>query len=205
DGDTNGQAVTVPMAALESLYGPQPSPEVLLQPAPGISPAGLAAAVRRAGIDARLQAQTAPELATQISRSINAQFASFWALQRGLLLVAFVAVLSTLLLVAVQRRRELALLAAVGMAPGELGRMVVAEGVAVGVVGTVLVFGAGTGMYFALNQIVPIIVGFKDPIRLSLPAIPLWGFVATVVVVAAAALPAWRTAHVEVVENLQYE
>jgi len=205
DGDTNGQAVTTSMAQLESLYGPQPSPEVLLKPAPGVSPAALAAAVRRAGIDPRLQAQTAPELATRISRSINAQFASFWALQRGLLLVAFVAVLSTLLLVAVQRRRELALLAAVGMAPGELGRMVVAEGVAIGVVGTVLVTGSGTGMYFALNQVVPILVGFKDPVRLVLPAIPLWGVVATVVVVAAALLPAWRTAHVEVVENLQYE
>ena len=97
------------------------------------------------------------------------------------------------------------MLAAVGMAPGELGRMVVAEGVAIGVVGTVLVTGSGTGMYFALNQVVPILVGFKDPVRLVLPAIPLWGVVATVVVVAAALLPAWRTAHVEVVENLQYE
>jgi putative ABC transport system permease protein len=205
DGDTNGQAVTMSMAELESLYGPQPSSEVLLTPAAGVPPATLAASIRQAGIDPRLQAQTAPELATRISHDINAQFASFWALQRGLLLVAFVAVLSTLLLVAVQRRRELALLAAVGMAPGELGRMVVAEGVAIGAVGTVLVFGAGTGMYFALNQVVPIMIGFKDPVRLSLPAIPLWGIVATIVVVAAAALPAWRTAHVEVVENLQYE
>jgi putative ABC transport system permease protein len=205
DGDTNGQAVTMSMAKLESLYGRQPSSEVLLTPAAGVSPPALAAAVQRAGIDPRLQAQTAPELATRISHSINAQFASFWALQRGLLLVAFVAVLSTLLLVAVQRRRELALLAAVGMAPSEIGRMVVVEGVAIGVVGTLLVFGSGTGMYFALNQVVPVIVGFKDPVRLSLPAIPLWGFVATVVVVAAAALPAWRSAHVEVVENLQYE
>ncbi|MBV9411310.1 MAG: ABC transporter permease, partial [Acidimicrobiia bacterium] len=107
--------------------------------------------------------------------------------------------------VAVQRRRELALLAAVGMAPRELGRMVVSEGVAIGVVGTLLVAVFGTGMYFALNQVVPIIVGFKDPFRLALPAIPAWGLVATVVVVAAASLPAWRTAHVEVVENLQYE
>jgi len=205
DGDTNGQAVTMSMPQLESLYGQQPAGEVLLLPRAGISPETLAVAVRRAGIDPRLQAQAAPELATLISKSINAQFASFWALQRGLLLVAFVAVLSTLLLVAVQRRRELALLAAVGMAPSELGRMVVAEGVAIGVVGTVLVFGAGTGMYFALQEVVPIIVGFKDPFRLALPAIPLWGLVATAVVVAAASLPAWRTAHVEVVENLQYE
>jgi putative ABC transport system permease protein len=205
DGDTNGQSVTMSMALLESLYGPQTSQEVFLKPAPGVSPATLAATVRAAGIDARIQAQTAPQLGIRIAKEVNAQFASFWALQRGLLLVAFVAVLSTLLLVAVQRRRELALLAAVGMAPGELGRMVVAEGVAVGVVGTLLVFGGGTGTYFALHEVVPIIVGFRDPFRLALPAIPIWGAVATVVVVAAAALPAWRTAHVEVVENLQYE
>jgi len=205
DGDTNGQAVTMSMPLLESLYGPQPSQDVFLKPAPGMTPAALAAAVRSAGIDPRLQAQTAPELGRRISHDINAQFAAFSALQRALLLVAFVAVLSTLLLVGVQRRRELALLAAVGMAPAELGRMVVSEGVAIGVVGTVFVFGFGTGTYFALHEIVPIIVGFKDPFRLSLPAIPIWGAVATAVVVAAASLPAWRTARVEVVENLQYE
>ena len=45
----------------------------------------------------------------------------------------------------------------------------------------------------------------KDPFRLALPAIPVWGVIATIVVAAAAALPAWRTARVEVVENLQYE
>ena len=48
---SNGQAVTTSMAQLESLYGPQPSPEVLLTPTPGVSPAAVAAAVRRAGID----------------------------------------------------------------------------------------------------------------------------------------------------------
>jgi putative ABC transport system permease protein len=205
DGDTNGQAVTMPMSMLESLYGPQPPQEVYLKPGAGVSPAALAAAVRRAGIDPRLQAQTAPELGTRISHEINAQFASFWALQRGLMLVAFVAVLSTLLLVAVQRRRELALLAAVGMTPRELGQMVVSEGVAIGVVGTVLVTAFGTGTYFALHEVIPVIVGFRDPFRLALPAIPVWGAVVTVVVVAAASLPAWRSARVEVVENLQYE
>ncbi len=205
DGDTIGQTVTMPMAMLESLYGRQPPLDVYLEPAPGVSPATLASTVRQAGLDPRLQVQTAPELATKISSEINGQFASFWALQRGLLLVAFVAVLSTLLLVAVQRRRELALLSAVGMAPAELGRMVVSEGVAIGVVGSALVVAFGTGMYLSLYLIIPIIVGFKDPIRLALPAIPVWGIIATVVVVAAASFPAWRSAHVEVVENLQYE
>jgi putative ABC transport system permease protein len=205
DGDTNGQAVTMSMPLLESLYGPQPSQEVYLEPAPGVSVDSLASEVRGSAIAPRLQVQTAPQLATRISREINSQFASFWALQRGLLLVAFVAVLSTLLLVAVQRRRELALLSAVGMAPRELGRMVVSEGVAISMVGTFLVVFFGTGMYFALQQMIPVIVGFRDPFKLALPAIPVWGVVATIVVVAGAALPAWRTSRVEVVENLQYE
>src|SRR5581483_1289147 len=190
DGDTNGQAVTMSYPLLESLYGPQPSQEVYLDPVPGVSPATLAANLRAAGIAPRLQVQTAPDLAVKISKEINSQFASFWALQRGLLLVAFVAVLSTLLLVAVQRRRELALLSAVGMAPAELGRMVISEGVAIGVVGTALVVVFGTGMYFALHEMIPVIVGFKDPFRLALPSIPLWGAIATLVVVAGAALPA---------------
>jgi len=170
-----------------------------------VSATSLAGAVRASALAPRIQVQTAPQLATRISHDINNQFAAFWALQRGLLLVAFVAVLSTLLLVAVQRRRELALLSAVGMAPRELGRMVVSEAVAIGVVGTALVVVFGTGMYLALQLMIPVIVGFKDPFRLALPAIPVWCAVATIVVVAAAALPAWRTARVEVVENLQYE
>jgi len=205
DGDTNGQTVTMSMPLLESLYGPQVAEDVYLEPAPGVSATSLAGAVRASALAPRIQVQTAPQLATRISHDINNQFAAFWALQRGLLLVAFVAVLSTLLLVAVQRRRELALLSAVGMAPRELGRMVVSEAVAIGVVGTALVVVFGTGMYLALQLMIPVIVGFKDPFRLALPAIPVWGAVATIVVVAAAALPAWRTARVEVVENLQYE
>jgi putative ABC transport system permease protein len=205
DGDVNGSVVSMPMPLLESLYGPQSAQEVFLEPSPGSTTGRVARTVRAAGLDPRLQVQTPTELARTISKDINGQFASFWAIQRALLLVAFVAVLSTLLLVAVQRRRELALLAAVGMQPVEMGRMVVLEGVAVGVLGSALVTVFGTGTYFALHEVIPIIIGFRDPFRVAPAAIILWGVVATVIVAGAAALPAVRTARVEVVENLKYE
>src|SRR5207302_3233791 len=113
-----------------------------------------------------LRSQDPATLARMISDSIKGSFNSFWAIQRALLLVAFVAVLATLLLVAVQRRRELALLAAVGMRPSELGRMVLFEAATVGIVGTVLGAVFGIGMYLALQQVLPIFIGFHDPYRL---------------------------------------
>src|SRR5205823_6526708 len=171
-------------------------------PAPGVSPDRLVDNVYKAQLDPALQAQTPIVLARVISRDIKGQFASFWAIQRALLLVAFVAVLATLLLVAVQRRRELALLAAVGMRPSELGRMVLLEAVTVGVLGTVLGAVFGVGMYLALQQVLPIFIGFRDPFRLDPSSIPVWGVVATLIVVAAATWPAWRTARVEVLKNL---
>jgi len=109
NGDFNGNSVHVPFSLFERLYGPQPAQEAYLRPAPGVPPARLVAEVRAAGLGPEVQAQTPARLAELISRDIKSQFGPFWALQRGMLLVAFVAVLSTLLLAGIQRRRELAL------------------------------------------------------------------------------------------------
>ena len=195
----------MPLWELEQLYGPQPPEEAYLVLAPGVAPSRAVAAVYAAKLDPALQAQTPEQLARLISHDVKGQFASFWAIQRALLLVAFVAVLATLLLVAVQRRRELALLSAVGMRPGELGRMVLLEAATIGIVGTVLGAVFGIGMYLALQQVLPIFIGFHDPFRLDPSSIPIWGATATVLAVAAATWPAWRTARVEVLTNLQYE
>jgi putative ABC transport system permease protein len=205
DGDFGASSVSMPLALLEQLYGPQPIRDVGLKVAPGVDPKQVRTAVYDADLDPAMTAQTPEELAALVSKDIEGSFASFWAIQRALLLVAFVAVLATLLLVAIQRRRELALLSAVGMRPSEMGRMVIFEAVAVGVTGTVLGMIFGVGMYAALNMVLPIFIGFHNPSRLDLTSVPLWGLVATVIVAAAAFLPAWRTARTEVVENLQYE
>ena len=93
----------------------------------------------------------------------------------------------------------------VGMRPSELGRMVLLEAVVVGVVGTVLGALFGIGIYLGLQLVLPIFIGFHDPFRLDPSSIPIWGATATVLVVAAATWPAWRTARVEVLTNLQYE
>jgi putative ABC transport system permease protein len=205
NGDFAGQVVTMPMSMLTTLYGPQAAGEVELRPGPGVTLDRLAQEVSTAGLDPDLQVQTPSELATNVSADVRSQLAPFWALQRGLLVVAFVAVLSTLLLVGVQRRRELGLLAAVGMRPSELFAMVMSEAAVVAVIGIGLGILGAVGQYEASREVIPIFIGFKDPFRLAGGSLLVYGPLVALVVLAAAALPAWRTSRLEVVGSLRYE
>lgn len=205
DGDFGGRTVLVSYEMLDRLYGPQPVSRIDVEPAPGVTADQLAATIRAARIDPSLRVSTAAELAVEVSASIEKVIAPFWALQRGLLLVAFIAVLSTLLLVGVQRQRELGLLAAVGMRPSELAGMVFAEAGAVAVTGIVLGSLAGLAMLKALLLILPVMLGYKNGYTVDASSFLLYGPIGLFTALAAAALPAWRTARVEVLEALQYE
>jgi ABC-type antimicrobial peptide transport system permease subunit len=129
----------------------------------------------------------------------------FRIMQQGLVFVSFVAVLSTLRLVGMQRRRETGLLAAVGAAPPELRPTVLTEAllIAGAAVAQAIVF--GVVMLWALIQIVPVIIGYRDPFRVA------WGtslgaaVTALIVTALAAAWPAWRASKVEVLDALRYE
>lgn len=205
NGDFGGRHVFMTLERLEELYGPQAYGEIYLTPAKGVTTDEVAGNVRAARLDPALQAQTPDALYATIVKEIGYQLASFWAIQRGLMVVAFVAVLATLLLVGVQRRREMGLLGAVGMQPVELGRMVVAEAGVVGVTGTVLSTIGGLGIFLAFLAITPVVIGYRDPFVVDVGSAVFYGVLVTAVVVAAALLPALRAARVNMVEALQYE
>jgi len=103
------------------------------------------------------------------------------------------------------RRDESWLLAAVGMRPSELSRMVLSEAGGVWAGGALVGAAASILMLSALFSLVPVLIGYRDPFRMDGMALVVYGVVALVVVLAAAAWPAWRTARVEVLEALQYE
>jgi len=205
DGDFGGNNVTISYPLFEQLFGAVPPQAITLVPRDGVTNDELVREVDAAGIDPHLHVRTASQLASDISASIADQMSSFWALQRGLMVTAFVAVLSTLLLVGVQRRRELSLLAAVGMAPRALAAMVLVEAAAVAVVGVVLGVLAAVPMYGALLLVGPIVIGFREPFAVDAASAAVYGVLAVLVALAGSAWPAWRTSRVEVLAGLQYE
>jgi putative ABC transport system permease protein len=205
EGNCGGVNVLMAYPLLIQLYGPQPPDGVNVVPQPGVSAEQLKATIIGANLDPDIQVHTASTLADKISEGIAQQLSSFWALQRGLLVLAFVAVLSTLLLVGLQRRRELGLLAAVGMRPSELSRMVFAEAGLVMVAGAVLGLLSSLAMFIALLLITPVIIGFRDPFVVDMGTAVVYTAVAFVIAFLGAAWPAWRTSRVEVLRALQYE
>jgi putative ABC transport system permease protein len=205
DGDFGGRNATMAVAHIERRFGPQPTAQLTIRPAAGISPDTVAQRIRAAHLDPKLQVLTPAELAEVAADDVGQQLASFWAIQRAMLLVAFVAVLSTLLLVGVQRKRELGLLAAVGMPPGDMARMVISEAGAVGTTGIGLGVISGIIMSIGMLAVTIVLIGYKDPLSFDFAALPVAAVIGIAVVLLASGVPAWRTSRIEVVEALQYE
>jgi putative ABC transport system permease protein len=199
------RTVWLPWGLHRQLYGPQPARSVTLEAEPGTSPAELAREVRDAEQGTGVRVRTPAELVDEVADSADRQIAPFWALQRGLLAVSFVAVLSTLLLVGVQRRRELGLLGAVGMEPGELGRLVLAEAAAVTVASVVLSAGGGLVMLWAQVQAAPLLIGLDLPLRPDWTSLLTAGAVSLAVTLSASLWPARRAARTDLVVALQDE
>lgn len=205
NGDFNGSEIAMPRWLLEDLWGPQPPEAAIVRVAEGATPEEVSRRIHNAGLDPHLQVRTPAEQVELAAEDLGAFFDPFWAIQRALVGVAFAAVLFTLLLAAVQRRREHGLLAAVGLSPGGLGRLVLVEAAAVAVVGTLLGTAVGIVMLKAFVEAFFLSVPFRIPFAPDLGAPLVYGLVALGVLGAAAAWPAWRTSRLEVVEALHYE
>ena len=165
----------------------------------------LARRILQANIGVDVHAATPAQTQAAWIQSVSGQIAPFWALQRALTLLAFVAVLSTFVLAGVQRRKEYGALAAVGFAPSDLSRMVVAEGALVGASGTLLGGVLGVVGSAGLIMIIPLVVGYRNPFVLAPAYWVGYGALAMAVTLAASLLPAWRAAHVPVLDALREE
>lgn len=195
-------------------YEVPPPRGVVVEPEPGMSLPALereiAERVARADAagelpDTRVEVLSPREVAERSARSVARDLAPFQALQRGLTAVAFVAVLSTLLLVGVQRRREMAILGAVGAEPGALGRVVLTEAALVAVLALGLSATGGLVMLWALHRVAPLLIGWSTPLAPDWWSLLAWGAVSLGVALAAALWPARRAAATEVAPALQAE
>ncbi|MGH9138881.1 MAG: FtsX-like permease family protein [Acidimicrobiales bacterium] len=205
EGNDLGRSIQLRPDTFRQLWGDRPPDNLGVTPDPGVSTTEVAARIREARLDPVLQAFDEDALADDYARLFRQFLIPFWALQRGMLLSVVIVVVSTTLLAAIQRRREHGTLAAVGMGPGDLGRMILAEAGLVGLLGSL--FGALFGLVqvLALVPMSPLLTGVNGPVRVAWSTIPLYGAVATLAMLAAAALPAARVARVDPAIALRYE
>jgi putative ABC transport system permease protein len=205
DPNDMGSAVTVGPGVLSELYGAQPPNELFVRVAAGASVDEVAQRIRDARLDPRLHVYTPTQYGSELAREIRAFLNPFWVMQRVWLAVALIAVLASLLLIGIQRRREHGILAAVGMGPRLLGRLTLVEGAVIGLTGSVLGLLSSFVIEEAFTRVAGILFGLSVPVRVAVPPSLLYALIGTLVVLVGALLPAWRSSRLEVVEALRYE
>jgi putative ABC transport system permease protein len=205
NGDFGGRNVLMSHELITQIYGTPAPVSVVAVPAKGVSDAELLRAVREADLEPGLEIEGRQDVIDRNVASVIEQLSMFDAIQRGLLVMSFIAVLSTLLLVGIQRRKEFGMLAAVGMTPVELRRMVLVEAGVVAVLGVLVTIVVAVVQLMSMFLIVPVIIGYRDPWRVDLSAMATYGLIAVITAVAAGILPSRRAGKVEVLDALRYE
>ena len=205
NGDAAGDNVYLPLNLERRLFGTSDPSAAALLVSSGSSPAQVAAEARAAHLGPYLKFSTPATQLNSFDANASSQLTPFLVLQRALLLVAFISVLSTLLLAGLQRRREFGLLGAVGMTPGELFRMVMAEAFIVGVVAVVLSVAAGFVVLYVLLNVTPLLAGYHDTYSPDIVSLFVYGPIAVAVAVLASLWPGRQASRTPILEALKYE
>ncbi len=128
-----------------------------------------------------------------------------------IVLVAAFNIASTLVLVVMEKRKDIAILKSMGATNRAVGAIFVLQGAIVGVVGTALGLGAGLGGALLLRRY-PLIELPEDvfyvstvPVRIEPLNFALIGVAAVLICVLATLYPAWRASRLAPVEVIRYE
>ncbi len=192
DYTTDLGEVTVHLDRVEALAGPGPLQSLSVFLAPGVSPEEMVDRIRARLPGAPLWVRSNRTLREEVFRIFDQTFAVTRLLQAMALLVAACTLALTLLVIARERTRELALYAALGATPLAVARVFLGKGLAIGLMG--LALGAVGGatlaaiLIFAVN---PAYFGWT--LRAHLPWSAVAGQAATILATAlfASLPPAW--------------
>jgi putative ABC transport system permease protein len=159
--------------------------------------------MRGAGV--RIWVSPGTDVLAAARRSIDSTQNLFRAMQWVIVGATALAVLNTLLISVVERRRELGILRAVGTSRRTVRRMVGAEAAAIGVLGAVLGVSFGVLEHAVAVVAVRGLTGFH--VRYAFLIAPVFvGVASAAAVVALGSLaPAWRAARTNVIEAIGYE
>ena len=203
DNSVNGDYL-LSLADYERFYADQADSQILVQAAPGTTPAASRAAIDRVLVDfpnvtVRDQAEYKAETARQIDQVVNL----FFALLALAVVIALFGIVNTLGLSIFERIRELGLLRAIGATRRQIRSMIRWEAVIIAVLGAVL--GLAVGVFFGWT-----IVRALRSVGITEFAVPGGQLVIFVVFAAlagilAAVLPGRRAARIDVLRAITTE
>lgn len=203
--EVGGLRVQMSYPLAEQIFGPQPAGLVFIKPAAGVSLQRISDEIHAGHFNQPLTVVDADGYRSSVVAGESRFLAPLNTLKYGLLAIAFISVSSTLLLLGIRRRREVALIQALGATPATVFAVTTIEAVIASATGAVL----GAMVSIAIIGVVAraAIVDVGAVVPLIFPAAEATGYAVLAVLsaVLAAVGPAWQTTQVGLASQLRDE
>ncbi len=201
-----GQVVYGTYADLQRWFGEDGADRFTVKVAPGFSAESTAQVIQEHYQSRRhISVQTTEAFRHSIMNLLDQVFRLFDVLSLIGMIIGALGVINTLAMNVIERQREIGGLRSLGMTRRQVLRMVLAEALALGVIGGI--YGLASGRFVGQVMVMGMnmMVGYNLTYRSSPQPFIVGAFIALVVAQLAAYLPARRAAGVNIVEAIKHE
>lgn len=191
--ELGGRRLYMPFRAAQEIFGTQPPGLVRIKPAAGASLEDLDAEIKSTEFDQPVKVVDSMGYENETAKGVVRILGTLNALKYGLLAIAFVSVSSTLLLVGMRRRREMALVQALGATRFKVFAVTTIEAIVASAVGAVFGAGLSIAILEAIRRGAVVTVGSVSPLTFPWSEAIKYSALATAAAILAAVIPAWKS------------
>ena len=190
--EVGGHRIQMRYPLAESIFGPQPANLVFVKPAPTATLDRIAKEIESSHFNQPLKTVRAAGYRAAVISGESRFLTPLNTLKYGLLAIAFVSVSATLLLLGIRRRREVALIQALGASPAKVFAVTTIEAVVASAAGALLGGLLSIAIIDAVRRVAVVDVGSVTPLIFPLSEATKYAVLAILAAVLAALAPAWK-------------
>jgi len=190
--EVGGHRIQMRYPLAESIFGPQPANLVFVKPASTATLDRIAKEIESTHFNQPLKTVRADGYRAAVVSGESRFLTPLNTLKYGLLAIAFVSVSATLLLLGIRRRREVALIQALGATASKVFAVTTIEAVVASAAGAVLGGLLSIAIIDAVRRVAVVDVGSVTPLIFPLSEATKYAVLAIFAAVLAAVAPAWK-------------
>jgi putative ABC transport system permease protein len=191
--ELGGRRIYMPQRAADEVFGSRPAGLVRVMPASGVPLERVALEIDSAAFAQPVKVVNSAGYEKETADGVNRFLTTLDALKYGLLAIAFVSVLATLLLVGMRRQREMALIQALGATLSKVFAVTTIEAIVASVVGAAFGAALSVAIMEAVRRAAVVTVGSLPPLSFPWIEAVVYSALAAAAAVVAAVIPAWKS------------
>jgi putative ABC transport system permease protein len=203
--EVGGLRIQMSYRLAEQIFGRQPPGLVFIKPAAGASLRRISDEIKAGHFNQPLTVVDANGYRVSVVNGESRFLAPLNTLKYGLLAIAFISVSSTLLLLGIRRRREIALIQALGATPNKVFAVTTLEAVIASATGALLGAVVSVPIIAAVGRAAIVDVGSVTPLIFPMSEAIGYAILAILAAVLAAVVPAWKTTQAALAPQLRDE